>query len=350
MHWLMRGSSGPSVLRLQKGLNWLFRPSSRLAEDGIFGHKTERTVRAFQLEFRLRVDGIVGPNTWQTLIMLAPGSRVETLPVLAAGRERPSIESDPEGLGADLQSEGIDLDAEKDFVRSMLSSFRDWRTIVGSGPFAAGYFPKVKVKRKLFPSGSTPGPRHRARVAVVLVTWASSLGLAKSRINGRFLDWKLVDRLGPNLSNRVIQQYPETDAFFEIIAQNDRRAKIVDKTAVLLHGSCTGSMPSRLKWECSDLISEAARERDNLIFDSPVWSDRSFINRCASRLLAWDTDHFWGLVEYLSYLRRVLSVGGASSISIKDVAAMRWIGVNARRGAYGLHSIQTEPMSAVFGS
>ena len=36
--------------------------------DGDFGSNTERCVRYFQSEMGLASDGIVGPNTWRTLI------------------------------------------------------------------------------------------------------------------------------------------------------------------------------------------------------------------------------------------------------------------------------------------
>ena len=54
------------MLFLQKLLLSYLYPITDL--DGIFGPETERAVRAFQSENALSVDGIVGPNTWNSLL------------------------------------------------------------------------------------------------------------------------------------------------------------------------------------------------------------------------------------------------------------------------------------------
>jgi lysozyme len=61
---LGNGSRGASVVTLQKLLD---ASSGALAEDGIFGPKTEAAVRAFQAAHGCKVDGIVGPETWAAL-------------------------------------------------------------------------------------------------------------------------------------------------------------------------------------------------------------------------------------------------------------------------------------------
>jgi len=61
---LRQGSKGSTVLALQKRLQargW------RIAADGVFGGATESTVRAFQTEKHLVVDGVVGPKTWASI-------------------------------------------------------------------------------------------------------------------------------------------------------------------------------------------------------------------------------------------------------------------------------------------
>ncbi len=67
---LRRGDFGPDVKTVQYYLDFiaLFRPEiPRVVPDGIFGGNTERAVRAFQENFGLREDGIVGRNTWNWL-------------------------------------------------------------------------------------------------------------------------------------------------------------------------------------------------------------------------------------------------------------------------------------------
>lgn len=59
MNTIKRGSRGEEVRTLQRRLH--------LYEDGIFGALTEAAVCEFQLRYGLKVDGIVGQQTWQAL-------------------------------------------------------------------------------------------------------------------------------------------------------------------------------------------------------------------------------------------------------------------------------------------
>jgi len=64
---------GDRVLEVQE---LLMAHGFPLKLDGDFGWKTEAAVRTFQREHRLRVDGMVGPETWGTLIStVQSGSR-----------------------------------------------------------------------------------------------------------------------------------------------------------------------------------------------------------------------------------------------------------------------------------
>jgi peptidoglycan hydrolase-like protein with peptidoglycan-binding domain len=61
---LRQGDKGSLVLALQKRLQargW------RITADGLFGGATESSVRKFQEEKGLAVDGVVGPKTWAAL-------------------------------------------------------------------------------------------------------------------------------------------------------------------------------------------------------------------------------------------------------------------------------------------
>ena len=62
---LRRGSQGENVKYLQNLLNYIY--GQNLKVDGIFGAATEASVKRFQKEENLVVDGIVGPKTWQRL-------------------------------------------------------------------------------------------------------------------------------------------------------------------------------------------------------------------------------------------------------------------------------------------
>ncbi len=71
---LRRGSSGPAVVVIQTELNRIaqnYPAIPKLATvDGIFGSRTDASVRAFQQIFGLTPDGIVGPGTWYELVRL----------------------------------------------------------------------------------------------------------------------------------------------------------------------------------------------------------------------------------------------------------------------------------------
>jgi peptidoglycan hydrolase-like protein with peptidoglycan-binding domain len=64
---VQRGSTGSAVRAVQHSLRFAYGFTS-LAVDGIFGPRTQAAVRSFQSRFRIGVDGIVGPITWNTLV------------------------------------------------------------------------------------------------------------------------------------------------------------------------------------------------------------------------------------------------------------------------------------------
>ena len=71
---LRRGSTGPNVVVTQVALNRIAQNYPAIPKiptvDGIYGERTEASVRAFQQIFDLTADGIVGPSTWYAIIRL----------------------------------------------------------------------------------------------------------------------------------------------------------------------------------------------------------------------------------------------------------------------------------------
>ena len=61
---LRKGDSGPDVVYLQ---TLLCDVGETLTVDGKFGTKTEKAVEDFQRLYKLTVDGVVGPATWDAL-------------------------------------------------------------------------------------------------------------------------------------------------------------------------------------------------------------------------------------------------------------------------------------------
>ena len=71
---LRRGTTGPSVVVIQTELNRISQSYPAIPKvvpvDGIFGARTESSVRKFQEVFGRDVDGIVGKATWYALVRL----------------------------------------------------------------------------------------------------------------------------------------------------------------------------------------------------------------------------------------------------------------------------------------
>ena len=62
---LMEGSVGEEVTYLQQLLNK--KSHATIAVDGYFGSETKQMVQIYQRNHGLKVDGIVGPQTWSSL-------------------------------------------------------------------------------------------------------------------------------------------------------------------------------------------------------------------------------------------------------------------------------------------
>jgi len=71
---LQAGSSGPNVVTIQVALTRIAQNYPAIPKipetDGIFGPRTEASVRTFQRVFNLNEDGVVGPATWYAIVRL----------------------------------------------------------------------------------------------------------------------------------------------------------------------------------------------------------------------------------------------------------------------------------------
>ena len=71
---IRRGDTGPNVVIIQASINRIAQSYPAIPKiptvDGIFGSRTEASVRAFQKIFGLTPDGIVGQGTWYALVRL----------------------------------------------------------------------------------------------------------------------------------------------------------------------------------------------------------------------------------------------------------------------------------------
>lgn len=108
---LYRGSSGDKVVQLQTFLNGIgeaYPSIPSVTVDGVFGTATESAVRAFQTQFELNADGIVGRNTWNALLR-------EYFILYFTGRSR---DTDYPGTPLEIGSTG-------DAVRFMQSSLNE---------------------------------------------------------------------------------------------------------------------------------------------------------------------------------------------------------------------------------
>jgi hypothetical protein len=110
---LRGGSSGSAVRTLQ----YMLRASGRsVTADGIFGSGTESAVRSYQSAHGLTVDGVVGDNTWYSI-----------LPVLREGSSGEAVA----GLQRELVDAGYSLTVDGSFGPATTSAVRSYQTKVG---------------------------------------------------------------------------------------------------------------------------------------------------------------------------------------------------------------------------
>jgi hypothetical protein len=110
---LRSGSSGTAVRTLQ----YLLRASGRsVTADGSFGPATDSAVRSYQSTHGLSVDGVVGDNTWFSL-----------LPVLRQGASGEAVK----GLQRELVDAGYSLTVDGSFGPTTYSAVRAYQSKTG---------------------------------------------------------------------------------------------------------------------------------------------------------------------------------------------------------------------------
>lgn len=121
---LQRGSSGPNVVVIQVALNRIAQNYPAIpkipAIDGIFGSRTEASVRAMQRIFGLTPDGIVGPATWYEIVRLYTAV-TELSELRSQGQQFYAVEwSSPSGLQVGDSGERV---RQLQYMLSVLSSY-----------------------------------------------------------------------------------------------------------------------------------------------------------------------------------------------------------------------------------
>ncbi len=110
---LRNGSSGTAVRTLQ----YMLRASGRpVTADGVFGSGTESAVRSYQSAHGLSVDGVVGNDTWYSI-----------LPVLRQGASGDAVT----GLQRELVDAGYPLTVDGSFGPATNSAVRSYQSKVG---------------------------------------------------------------------------------------------------------------------------------------------------------------------------------------------------------------------------
>ncbi len=119
---LRLGSSGADVVKMQRFLNYIglsYRAIPRMTVDGIFGPATRSAVLAFQRQFGLTADGVIGSATWNRIIQVynslldrsissAP-SASSASPEAQVSAVSSETEMSPQSLRPEIPAERLDL-------------------------------------------------------------------------------------------------------------------------------------------------------------------------------------------------------------------------------------------------
>lgn len=134
------GSQGSDVLLMQNYLNAIGRVYPTIpavVADGIFGQATHSAVTAFQRQFGLTVDGVIGQVTWYKIVEV-----YNMLPPL----QRPPYP----GTSLSLGSRGDNVRTMQNFLNSIARVFPSIPTVTADGIFGTNTQAAVKAFQSMF--------------------------------------------------------------------------------------------------------------------------------------------------------------------------------------------------------
>lgn len=141
---LQLGGSGASVTTIQNALNTVSSQYSAIpvvVVDGIFGNTTRNAVIAFQRQFNLTPDGIVGQETWNKLLTTSNNIAMGSQPL-------PGVPPFP-GTVLRLGSRGNDVQLIQNRLKTLAIYFTSIPDVVADGVFGAGTQAAVIAFQKL---------------------------------------------------------------------------------------------------------------------------------------------------------------------------------------------------------
>jgi N-acetylmuramoyl-L-alanine amidase len=187
------GDEGPEIHDIQQRLVALGFAIDAAELEGRFGEATDRAVRAFQEERHLRIDGIVGPDTWGHLVEAGYGlgDRVLYLRVpLFRGDDVRDLQRMLNALGFDAgREDGV-------FGRITDRAIREFQSNIGDAADGIAGPSTVRALQRMRPYETGPG---RA-----MVREREELRSLRAAIEGRVIAVDRGPREEPDLEARLV--------------------------------------------------------------------------------------------------------------------------------------------------